>query len=149
MYIVYILSMQVASYIKVVFVSLSASGAIYHVVPARGFREKSWIRTWVQNPGLSCFFFLQGPIGLTFGLLSRGGSYTAWGGCIVEPPNSGHIGGRDLVLYREVIPNWWLTSKPHTPIPKVESIEKCVLREVKSVILCRNIQNLLKTVQID
>ena len=47
----------------------------------------------------------------------------------MEHPNNGHVGSRDLVLYREVVPTQRLATKPH---PKVESIEECGLREVES-----------------
>ena len=36
----------------------------------------------------------------------------------MELSNNGHIGGRDLVLYREVVPTQKLTSKSHPSIPK-------------------------------
>ena len=51
-------------------------------------------------------------------------------GSTVEHPNNGHVGSRDLVLYREVVPTRRLATKPH---PKVESIEECGLREIESV----------------
>ena len=58
----------------------------------------------------------------------------------LEPLNNGHTGGRDLVLYRVV----W---QPTPLIPKLKSIEGCGLQVVKSVILCRHIQNRSKMEQ--
>ena len=66
----------------------------------------------------------------------------------VELPNNGHIGSRDLVLCREVVLTWRLTSKPHLN-PKVESIEGCGLRVVESVISSRHVRNQPKIEQID
>ena len=60
----------------------------------------------------------------------------------VEPLNNGHIGGRNLVLNREVIVP---TSKPY----QVESVEGCGFRDVKSRILCSHIQNQPEMLQID
>ena len=37
----------------------------------------------------------------------------------MEPLNNGHIGGRDLVLCREVVPTRRSTSKPHPSIPNL------------------------------
>ena len=50
----------------------------------------------------------------------------------VELPNNRHIGGRDLVLYREVARTRRLTSKPH-PRLNLLSLRSAALREVKSV----------------
>ena len=34
-----------------------------------------------------------------------------------------HIGGRDLVPYRKVVPTWRLTCKPHPSIPRLDVLK--------------------------
>ena len=53
--------------------------------------------------------------------------------CTVEPPNNGHIGGRNLVLYWEVVSISEVDYQATPLNPEVESIEGCGFQEVNSM----------------